>query len=150
FALAAVLCPSVLPLPAVAADFKTSAPAVLVRVHSLNGLLGDLKHLAGEIGHGELLKPLESFLEAPGGKGPDGIDRGKPFGFYVTGGAGGDSPLVALAPVADEKAFLDWLNRLGVKTEKGKGGLYTGELPGAPFSLWFRFSAGYVCATLGD
>jgi hypothetical protein len=149
FALAALLCPLVLPLPAGAADFKTSAPAVIVRVHSLNGLLGDIKHLAGEFGHGELLKPLEGFLEAPGGKGPDGIDRGKPFGFYVTG-AGGDSTLVALAPVADEKAFLEWLNHLGVKTEKGKGGLYTGELPGAPFGLSFRFSDGYVCATLGD
>jgi hypothetical protein len=150
FALAAVLCQFVLPLPAGAADFKTPTPAVTVRVHSLTGLLGDLKHLAGEVGQDKMLKPLESFLDAPGGKGPDGIDRGKPFGFYVTGGAGGDSALVALAPVTDEKAFLDWLNRLGVKTEKGKGGLYTGDLPGAPFSLSFRFSDGYVCATLGD
>jgi hypothetical protein len=145
----ALLCSSFLP-PAGAADFKAAAPAVVVRVHSLNGLLGDLKHLADATGQGELLKPLEGLLEARGGKATDGLDRTRPFGFYATGGAGAQTALVALAPVADEKAFLDWLNRLGVKTEKGKGDLYSGELPGAPFALSFRFSDGHVCATLGD
>src|SRR5262249_35799627 len=60
---AALLCPFFLPPPVVAADFKTATPAVVVRVHSLGGLLGDLKHLADLSGQGELLKPLEDLLE---------------------------------------------------------------------------------------
>jgi hypothetical protein len=143
-AVAALLCLFFHPLPVGAADFKTAAPAVIVRVHSLNGLLGDLKHLADLSGQGDVLKPLEDFLQGRGGKGIDGLDRSKPFGFYA-----GTDVLVALAPVADEKAFLDWLAHLGVKTEMGKGDLYRGALPGAHFALSFRFSDGYVCATLG-
>jgi hypothetical protein len=144
-ALVVLLCPWFLPLPVGAADFKTSTPTVVVRVHSLNGLLADLKHLAGEVGQGELLKPLEGLLDVRAG-----IDRTRPFGFYGISGNGGESSLVALVPVTDEKAFLDGLTRLGVKTEKGKGDLYSGELPGASFGLSFRFADGYVCATLGD
>jgi hypothetical protein len=151
FVAVALLCPFLFPLPACGADFKSRPPGVIARVHSLKGLLGDVKHLADLSGQGELFQRFEGLLGGRDGKGMEGIDRGRPFGLYGHLAANGaESTFVALVPVADEKAFLGLLSRLGVKAEKDKGGLYTGTLPDVPFPLSFRFHDDYVYATLGD
>ena len=61
-----------------------------------------------------------------GDKGLEGIDTKSPFGIYGSVGADGfDSSAVGMIPVANEKAFLDLLERLNLKPEKDEGGVYT-------------------------
>jgi hypothetical protein len=145
----ALLC-LFLPLPLHAADSKS--PGVLLRVRSLDRLLGDLKHLAVVSGHEEVFRQLDGLLKVRGGgKGIEGIDPDKPFGLYGDIGPNGfDSTAVVLVPIADKNAFLDLLTRFGIRVEKGKGGLYNGRLPNIPFGLSLRFANGYAYLTPGD
>jgi hypothetical protein len=151
-----ILLPSVaflclfLPPPLRAAE--PQSPGVLVRVRSLDSLLADLKHLASVSGRDDLFQQFDGLFKVRGGgKGVEGIDPAKPLGLYGDVGPNGiDSTVVALVPVADEKAFLDLLTRFGVKVEKGKGGLYTGKLANVPIGLSLRFAEGYAYLTPGD
>jgi hypothetical protein len=130
----------------------TAKPALIVRFKSLDGLLADARYLVELAGREEQAKQAEAMIKSlTGDKGLDGIDTKKPFGLYGKVGAKGtDSQVVVLIPVADEKAFLALLERLNIKPEKGKDGLYTVTSELAPVPAFFRFANGYIYATVAN
>ncbi len=135
-------------LPAQAED--TSAPSLVVRVRSLDGLLEDARYVVTLLGQGEDAQQFDAFIRKMiGPKGLDGIDTKKPFGFYGTVGPNGfDSTGVVVLPITDEKAFLGLLERYDLKLEKMAGGLYSFAPPRLPVTGYFRFANGYVYATV--
>ncbi len=150
--LAAVLGPAAAPRPALAQDAK-APPTVVVRVQSLDALVENGKYLAGLTGQEELAKQAEGFLKAKTGpKGLEGVDPKKPFGLYGKVGPNGiDSTVVALLPIANEKEFLDFLDRINVKPEKkGQGDVYMIQPEGMPLPVYFRFANGYAYFTVQE
>jgi hypothetical protein len=59
-----------------------------------------------------------------------------------------ESQLVLMLPVSDEKAFLDFLEKINLKAEKGKDGLYTVQIENIPLPAIFRFANGYLYGTI--
>jgi hypothetical protein len=125
----ALVCLAALPSVARPDDTKkdTEAPAVVIRVRSLDGVLGDFKYLAGMLGQEEPVKQFEAMIrKRTGKKGLDGFDTKKPIGLYGTPGPNGlDSTIVLMLPVKDEKAVLDLVENLGATVEKDDDGVYT-------------------------
>src|SRR3954453_18659280 len=114
-----------------AAAKAAGKPTLVVRVESIDRLLDDVRYLIELSGRGGEAKQLEGFLKAQtGDQGLQGIDTGKPLGLYARLGPKGaeDSQAVLLLPITDQKALLDLLERLNVKAEEGKGGVYTAKL----------------------
>jgi len=143
-----VLC-AAFAVPARAADDK-KLPAVVVRVAPYDSLMGDFRFLADSAGKGEEFKQLEgTFKEAFKGI-EKGIDTKKPMGLYANiKNKVEESEVVVLAPVADQKAFVELLNKQdNVKVKEGKQGLYTVETGGAaPEQVYLRFAKGYAYFT---
>ena len=54
---------------------------------------------------------------------------------------------MVLVPIADEKAFLDLLDRLNFKADKGKDDVYTVKPEGLQVEIYFRFAHKYAYAT---
>jgi hypothetical protein len=146
--LAALLGLVVAVLPAHAAD-ADSAPSLVIRARSIDGLLEDARYLVTLLGKGEEAKQFDGFVKSMmGPKGLEGIDTKKPLGFYGTVGPNAvDSTGVVLVPIADEKAFLGLLERFDLKVEKAAGGLYSFSPPRAPVTVYFRFANNYLYAT---
>jgi hypothetical protein len=140
------LLASTLPVRAADAD---SAPSLVIRARSIDGLLEDARALVTMLGKGEEAKQFDGFIKSMmGPKGLEGIDTKKPLGFYGTVGPNGiDSTGIVLVPIADEKAFLALLERLDLKTEKAAGGLYSFSPPRVPVTVYFRFANGYLYGT---
>jgi hypothetical protein len=127
-------------------------PTILLRVSSIDSLLADMRYLVELAGKGEEAKQFEGVLKAfTGPKGLEGIDTTKPMGLYAKVGPNGiDSEAVVLLPIADEKAFVDLLERLNIKAEKNKEGVYSANVERVPFPIHFRFANGYVYATVRE
>lgn len=146
----------ILPALALAADEKVSAsdkPAVTLRFASLDHLRGDFRYLAEVVGQAEKAKQLDELIKSKlGDKGLQGIDGKKPIGAYGwVGSFGIDSKLVVLVPIADKKAFLDFLSdTLDVKPDQGEDGLYTMNADKIPAPVYFRFANEYAYVTLRD
>jgi hypothetical protein len=138
--------------PARAADARTGPPTLVVRLESVDDLFADLKYLAAFADRDDLVAQAEGILKARGGaKGIEGIDTKRPLGLY--GLVSEDvisSKVVALVPLADEKAFLNLLKSLNLKPEEGKDGVYTVKVDPVPFPIFFRFANQYVYATIRD
>lgn len=124
-------------------------PAVLLRLKALEELIGDLRFLVKEVGREEQAKQVEALLKArTGPNGLEGIDVKKPVGLYATVKPSlNQSEVVLLLPIADEKTFLDFLDSLNLKPEKGTDGLYTLQVENVPVPLLFRFANGYLYGT---
>ncbi len=133
---------------------KTAAkPAFILRLASLDSLSEDGRYLSELAGKEDDAKNVEGILkQLIGEKGLEGIDTKKPLGAYGTIGAAGlDSTAVVLVPVADEKAFLDLVEKLaGSKPEKGGDGVYTSNIERIPFPVYFRFANKYCYVTVRD
>src|SRR4051812_46430917 len=152
-----VLCLLAVPAAARAADPKPAEPTLIVRLESLQELMGDAEYVAGFFDEekingqtpAELIKQTGGILTT--GKGAKAVDAKKPIGLYGTPGPNGtDSAVVLMVPVADEKAFLDLLGGFKVKAEPDKDDktLYTltaEQFPQVPGYL--RFASGYAYAT---
>jgi hypothetical protein len=153
YVLPALVALGLLALPVVtrAADAGGAGPTVVVRIEPLDDLLADARYLGALADRDELVKQFEGLVRAKAGpKGLDGIDLKRPLGFYGTVGPQGfDSSGVLMVPVADEKAFLALLDKLNLKPEKGKDGLYTVQAENtlAP-AVYFRFANDYAYATV--
>jgi hypothetical protein len=128
---------------------KAGSPTFTIRVKSLDALIADVKYLATLAGKGEEAKQAHGFLEQmTGGKGLPGIDDKRPFGGYImvspdiTGTSG-----VGLVPIANEKSFIELLERFNLTTEKGADGIYsvTSELVRVP--IFIRFANNYAYVT---
>src|ERR687885_438540 len=111
--------------PAWPSEDGAARPTVVVRLGPLDRLTADARYLVELAGREEVGKQLEGLVKSrTGPKGFEGIDTGKPLGLYARVGDKGlaDSTVVALLPIADQAAFLDFLDRLEVKAERGKDG----------------------------
>jgi hypothetical protein len=141
-----------LPAPVRAAEAEQPAPALIVRIQSIDGLLADAEYLAGLAGHKEQAKQMQGMLKAKVGKqGLQGIDTTRPLGLYGTVGAQGiDSTAAVLIPIKDEDAFLKLLESLNVKPEKGDDGVYTVTPEQLPLPIYFRFAHKYAYVTVRD
>jgi hypothetical protein len=129
---------------------KKASPALVVQIRSFDGVMGDLRYLAAQVGKEEEARQGEELLkERIGQNGLDGIDVKKPMGLYLIAGPDGtDSYGAFLLPVKNEKAVLDLLsNTLGVEPEKSKDGIYTVKHEKLPVPVFFRFANGYAYIT---
>jgi hypothetical protein len=136
-------------VPASAQD----APTLTVRIRSIDSLIADGKYLATLAGAEEQARQIDGFIKAKiGPKGLDGIDPKRPIGLYGSLGANGlvDSTIVLLVPITDEKAFLDLLDRLDLRADRGKDGIYTVTPQNSPFAVYLRFANKYLYATIRD
>ncbi len=135
---------SALPVPKLPPE-ATDKPSVVVRVRPIGELLKDLSYIAKMVGQGEVFDAFEPGMQPV----LDVLDLEKPVGFYAkVGPAGVDSTGVLLVPVKNQKDFLAILNMFGQNPTEGEGGLFSLNIPGAPFGAIFRFANGYVYATL--
>jgi hypothetical protein len=143
------LCLMLAVLPVRAADPKPAAPGIVVRMKSLDALLDDAKYLAELAGKSDDFKQYEGlFKSVVGEKGFEGVDTKKPLGAYGFIGAQGiDSKIVILLPIADEKAFLNFLKSKDMAAEKQEDGSYKANAPNANEPVVFRFANKYVYAT---
>lgn len=130
---------------------KADKPTFVIRVASIDTLMGHVFHVAKTIGRENEVQMAEALLKNfTGGGGIEGLDTTKPWGMYGKVGPGGiDSEGVLLLPIADQKKFLAFLEKLGQKAEEKKG-LYTLNIDQSPFPLFFRFEKGYLWGTIRD
>jgi hypothetical protein len=136
---------------------KSSGPAVIVRVQSIENLLKTadyLRTLAPEDA-GEQIKQGLEFIKSiiDDKKGLEGIDVKGPIGLYVTftEELGPTPPVVVLVPIADEEAVLAALkDRLNLTVTKEKDGSYKTEPEQSPFPIYFRFANKYAYITISD
>ncbi len=134
------------------------APAIVIKVKSIEGILADARYVAKMAGPDieEKLKQGEGVIGGFKGKqGLYGIDVTRPIGFYANITAGvTDSSAVLLVPIADEKAFLTFLEnpQLMLKPKKDDDGIYSIEnlpIPNVPVAVpgFFRFENKYMYFT---
>lgn len=140
----------ILPTPSRAADAKEapSGPTLVVQVRPIEGLLADLRFLAGLAGKEEEGGQIEGLVKSrKGAKGIAGIDDKRPWGMYAT--VSPDvmgSTVVVLLPIAGEKEFLDTIENFTQKAKKDADGIYT-QADFLPVALHFRFANKYVYIT---
>src|SRR5436309_2751560 len=117
---------AVLTGPIRAAD-ATTTPTLVVRIRSLDGLLGDIKYVATLAGRGEEAKQLEGLIQSRmGPKGLEGIDTKRPLGLYgKLDESLLESAAIALVPISDQKAFLGLLEGFNLKAKAEEEGIYS-------------------------
>lgn len=123
-----------------------TGPSLVVQVRSIDGLMEDAKYLMTLVGQEEQAKQMDGLLKSMGGKeGIKGIDAKRPFGFYGTVGKNfTDSTGVALIPIADEKAFVAWLDGMNLNLKKGEDGIYSFTAPNIAIEAYLRFANQYA------
>ncbi len=129
-------------------------PTIEARVRSVNDLLGLAEYVGGLADQAEGGKQVAALVKAFANPktGLEGLDTGRPFGFYaaVTPDVQ-DSPAVLLIPVADETAFLKLLTgRLNLKPKKGDGDVYEMRVPNVPLPVYFTVRDRYAYACLNN
>ncbi|HEV3145219.1 MAG TPA: hypothetical protein VGZ47_15115 [Gemmataceae bacterium] len=144
-----------LALPVAArADDKAAGPSLVIQLKSIDGLLADARYFAALADREDDVKNFQEMVQkfSKEKEGFNGIDTKRPFAVY--GSFDPNNPLggtvVALIPIADEKAFVGLLGNYNVKAEKGSDGVYTVDnIPGAPIpvSLYFRVENKYAYVT---
>jgi hypothetical protein len=144
----AVLGLVVVPAMARPAEESASPPTLIVRIHSLDRLLHEVRQLAGLAGRKDEAQKLDSALHEHLPKGFEGVDGKRPLGLYGRVDENlMDSTAVVLVPIADEKAFLGLLESHGIKATKDSEGVYSFTPENSPVSVYFRFANGYAYAT---
>src|SRR5947209_4448485 len=108
FVTAALFGGLLLPTPVrLKAGDAPSAPTLVIRARSIDGLLADAKHLAALIGHEKEAKLFDTLFKAVFPKGLSGIDTTRPLALYGLADADGalrDLGVALLLPISDEKA----------------------------------------------
>lgn len=131
---------------------SAEAPALVLRVKNLQGLIDDFRHLARRAGRDKEAQAFEDLLKKrTGPKGLEGVDTKRPFGFTIAPRARLiESEIYLLLPIADEAAFLKFLDSLDMKPKKQADGSYAMALEGVPVlnKALFRFAHGYLYGTL--
>jgi hypothetical protein len=144
------LCAALFPQPARAAGAKPSDQTLIVRLSALDDLVADFLYLAEVAGKKDEAEQLEQYVKSLAEDGIKGLDTKKPIGLYAKLKEAADrSAVVVLLPIKDEKAFLDFLDRVNVKAKKS-GDVYEASAAGLPVAVYFRFADGYVYFTAID
>jgi hypothetical protein len=113
--------------------FAEELPAVVMQVQPVGRILADFKTTARLIGGEPMVKQFEEAISKElGDKGFDGLDLNKPIVGYSHFDAAmnqektSETPMVLVAPITSEGAFLAFLKRTGsqVNAVDGKKGLY--------------------------
>jgi hypothetical protein len=134
--------------PLAAQDAKQDTPpTIVVRVRSLMSALEGAKLFSDLIGQGEKFKEFDDLIKSKIGlKGLEAIDLRQPLGLYVRLAKElPDSAIVAVVPVANEKAFLEMLGQINFTPEKGQNDYYTIKQPeGFPSDVYLRFADKYA------
>ena len=135
-------------VPAAARAQASTPPTVVLRVNSIDSLIDHVKFLASLAGQKDAASQIEGLIKTKiGDKGLEGVDSGRPFGFYGRIGKELDDISGAvLLPIADEKAFLDLLANLNLQVAKGNEGVYTIKT-GSPVDAYLRFANKYAYIT---
>jgi hypothetical protein len=139
------------PARLVASDTST-APTLVVRIASLDGVLSDIKFLASVAGRDAEAKQLDDHIKQFLPNGFRGIDTKRPLGAYGTLDADGNlqsSTGAILVPISDEKAFLELLESLKLKLQKGEDGVY-GKSEEKENPLYLRFANKYAYITIKE
>lgn len=139
--------------PCFAAAAEPPAPAIEVRVKAIAELTGIIEYAGDLLMQPEAGKQFADMIKifGAGEKGLEGIDAAHPIGGYVRISENiADSAIVVMVPVKNETAFLGLLkDKLNVEAKKGKGDIYTIEIPQLPIgAVHFRFLHGYAYATI--
>jgi hypothetical protein len=127
-----------------------ATPTLVVRVRSLNDVMEQGQYLATVAGKGQLAKQFIALIKSRiGEEGLEGIDPKRPIGVYATLAANlKDTAPVVMVPVADEKTFLDFLDRLNFSAEKDKEGIYKVKSDQLPVEVYFRLANKYAYVTI--
>jgi hypothetical protein len=131
---------------------EPNAPAVVIRVRSLQAVASGARLLAKVAGDKDAARQFHDFLKQKlGPRGLDGVDTRRPLGLYVPdfGEKESSTTVVAVVPVTDQNAFLKTLEGFGVKTEK-EGDHYRATLGELPLPVFIRFAHHYAYATPMD
>lgn len=137
--------------PARSAEPKTKTPTVLVRVHSLNRLLDDVRYVLRLTDQPDALKQFDDGLKQGFPNGLEGIDATKPWAAYgVLEPNLMETAGVLLIPVANEKAVLGLLEKLPGVSPKKDGDYYVIQHERLPVPIYFKFAEGYLWATVRD
>jgi hypothetical protein len=131
------------------ADAPATTPTLIVRVRSIDGLLGDVQYVANLAGRAEEAKQLRALLESRAGpKGLEGLDTKRPLGLYGSLDANlVESSAVILIPISDQKAFLGMLENFNFKAKREDDGIYTVTPENLPVAIYFRFANQYAYVT---
>src|ERR1700680_1615630 len=103
------------------AQANATPPTVVVRINSIDSLIDHVKCLTGLAGQKDAARQIEGLIKTKiGEKGLEGVDSGRPFGFYGRIGKELDDFSGAiLVPISDEKAFINLLKSLNLQVVKG-------------------------------
>jgi hypothetical protein len=126
-------------------------PTVVIRLASVDNLLGDFSYLATLAGKEEQARQFDGLVRVMVGGKVEGLDTKRPI--YLYGAASSDldaSSGVVVLPITDEKPVLDLLERFNMKAEKGDDGVYTLRPQNLPFDVYFRFANKYAYVTARD
>jgi len=142
-----VAAPAVLP----AQDPRPAEPTLIVRLAATESLLANAKYFATLVGHEHVADQLDGMIAAwagPAGLAGSGVDVKRPFFAYAVAAAEtAESPVALLVPVADEDAFLKFLESFPIKVLRGDDPFYGIEYPNQPVRIFFRFANGYAYFT---
>ena len=131
---------------------QAAEPALEVQLQSVQQLLSNAEYIGSLIGQEEAAKQIQGFVEQTG-KGESGfygLDIDKPVGLYAFVEKDlQKSRIMLLLPVKDQDAVLNTMKQLGqLDPQLDEGGYYSVEVPDVPYPVFFRFSDGYLHATL--
>jgi hypothetical protein len=139
--------------PVPAENKNAIKPTLTLQVNSIDELLGSLKTTVKTFFPEFVQKDFErEIFPALDPSRIPGVAVNRPFGLYATIGEGlidGDyskTSVVALIPIADEKAFLGLLEKSQLPAQKD-GDAYSISLPNAPLKVTLRFQYGYAYFT---
>ncbi|QDU22263.1 hypothetical protein [Urbifossiella limnaea] len=133
--------------PAAAAD-----PAITFQTQPVGRILGDARAVVAKLVDEKAVGSINDAIKAKlGDKGFSGLDLGRPVLGYVHLPADPAKAVgVLVVPVTEEKAFLDFFERLtGAAPEKAAGGMYTVPAPDPGVSIGLRFAEGYAYLAAG-
>jgi hypothetical protein len=136
-------------------DAPSKPPTIVLRIHSLDAVVKDLKYLSNLSGQKEGAQQLDEGIKKVFPKGFDaaGIDGKRPLGLYSSLDPEGnlmDTTAVVLIPISNEKEALAFLEQHQIEAKKEDDGSYAVSLPNAPFPGYFRFAHGYAYVTIRD
>jgi len=148
FSSVSLVCLLALPQVATAQEKKGGPPTIVVRVRSVDTVIDNVKLVVSLAGRDNIAQQIEGLIKTKvGPKGLEGIDPKRPFGGYARFTEDFQVPAgVIMIPIADEKAFLGWLENLNVKASMDKTGLYTVKSD-LPVEIFFRFANQYAYVT---
>src|SRR4051812_37727395 len=98
-----------------------AGPAVVLRARSVDALRAEGKGFLDQLGLSAALEKLAVPLRAKTGpKGLEGLDPKRPLGLFLHFDP--DPAGALLVPVTSEKAFVDLLQRLDIRADRGDDG----------------------------